>query len=362
MNAAFRRFLFLGVAAIVILGMAFLPRARNDGTETSATLNIFGTLVEIIIRDVSEATARRAIAALSSDFQDMHRTWHAWEAGGELGDLNKAIAEGRDMAVSPRLSRLIEGAKKYSRLSDGLFNPAIGALIAEWGFHADLPPAGDIPSATAIQRLVAQRPSMDDLIIEGGRVSSRNRSVRLDFGGVAKGAALDLAVTRLKSLGIHNAVVNAGGDLNVMGDHGDRRWRAGIRHPLHGRRPGAFDADPLDAGEGIHTSGNYERYREYEGRRYTHIIDPRTGMPIERIASASVIHTDGALADAAATALCVAGPSEWIRVARRMDIKFAMLVDMDGTVYLTPEMNARIRFEGDPPPKVIIESLSEAGG
>ena len=69
-----------------------------------------------------------------------------------------------------------------------------------------------------------------------------------------------------------------------------------------------------------------------------------------------------ALADAAATALCVAGPSEWIRVARRMDIKFAMLVDMDGTVYLTPEMNARIRFEGDPPPKVIIESLSEAGG
>lgn len=108
MNAAFRRFLFLGVAAIVILGMAFLPRARNDGTETSATLNIFGTLVEIIIRDVSEATARRAIAALSSDFQDMHRNWHAWEAGGELGDLNKAIAEGRDMAVSPRLSRLIE--------------------------------------------------------------------------------------------------------------------------------------------------------------------------------------------------------------------------------------------------------------
>ncbi len=359
MNAAFRRFLFLGVAAIVILGMAFLPRARNDGTETSATLNIFGTLVEIIIRDVSEATARRAIAALSSDFQDMHRNWHAWEAGGELGDLNKAIAEGRDMAVSPRLSRLIEGAKKYSRLSDGLFNPAIGALIAEWGFHADLPPAGDIPSATAIQRLVAQRPSMDDLIIEGGRVSSRNRSVRLDFGGVAKGAALDLAVTRLKSLGIHNAVVNAGGDLNVMGDHGDRRWRAGIRHPLHW---GVIASVPLDAGEGIHTSGNYERYREYEGRRYTHIIDPRTGMPIERIASASVIHTDGALADAAATALCVAGPTEWIRVARRMDIKFAMLVDMDGTVYLTPEMNARIRFEGDPPPKVIIESLSEAGG
>lgn len=359
MNAAFRRFLFLGVAAIVILGMAFLPRARNDGTETSATLNIFGTLVEIIIRDVSEATARRAIAALSSDFQDMHRNWHAWEAGGELGDLNKAIAEGRDMAVSPRLSRLIEGAKKYSRLSDGLFNPAIGALIAEWGFHADLPPAGDIPSATAIQRLVAQRPSMDDLIIEGGRVSSRNRSVRLDFGGVAKGAALDLAVTRLKSLGIHNAVVNAGGDLNVMGDHGERRWRAGIRHPLHW---GVIASVPLDAGEGIHTSGNYERYREYEGRRYTHIIDPRTGMPIERIASASVIHTDGALADAAATALCVAGPTEWIRVARRMDIKFAMLVDMDGTVYLTPEMNARIRFEGDPPPKVIIESLSEAGG
>jgi thiamine biosynthesis lipoprotein len=359
MNGAFHRMLFLGVAAILILGVAFLPRDRNEGNETSATLHIFGTLVEIIIRDTNEATARQAISALSTDFQSMHKNWHAWETGGELGELNQAIAEGRDMTVSPRLLLLIEAAKKYSRLSDGLFNPAIGALIAEWGFHGDLPPAGDIPSAQTIQRLVAQKPSMEDLIVEGARVSSRNRSIRLDFGGIAKGAALDDAVTRLKSLGIRNAVVNAGGDLNVMGDHGDRRWRAGIRHPLHW---GIIASVALDGGEGIHTSGNYERYRESEGRRFTHIIDPRTGMPIERIASASVIHADGSLADAAATALCVAGPADWVRIARRMDIKFAMLVDMDGTVYLTPEMKARIRFVGDPPAKVVVAPREGAGG
>ncbi len=350
MSGLLNRFFATGVVLFVLLSSALLAGCRNEQHETRKTLNVFGTLVEIIIRDTDKKTAEKAISALSADFREMHKNWHAWEPG-ELSDVNHAIAEGRSITASALLLPLIQQAKTYHQLSDGLFNPAIGSLISTWGFHADLPASGDIPSPTTIHSLVAQKPSMDDLLINGAQISSNNKSVQLDFGGFAKGAALDLAVKRLKSFGIENAILNAGGDLNVMGTHRDRRWRAGIRHPLHW---GIIATVELNAGEGLYTSGNYERFREHEGLRYTHIIDPRTGMPVEHIVSASIIHPNGSLADAAATALCVAGPSHWVRIARLMKIKYAMLVDKDGTVYLTPEMKARIKFEGDSPPKMII--------
>jgi FAD:protein FMN transferase len=350
MKIIFSRFFAPAAVAILVLVVSLLAGCKDDVHETKTTLHVFGTLVEIIIRDTDEQTAQKAIAALSADFRRMHTGWHAWEPG-ELSDLNKAIAESRNVTVSPFLLPLLHQAKEVSLLSDGLFNPAIGALISKWGFHSSEMPTGDIPDAAILRELVSQNPSMDDLVIDGSLVSSRNKSVRLDFGGFAKGAALDFAMQRLKSFGISNAILNAGGDLNVLGGHGDRRWRAGIRHPLDW---GIIASVELNAGEGLYTSGNYERFREHEGLRYSHIIDPRTGMPVQHIVSASVIHPNGALADAAATALSVAGLSDWLRIARRMNIKYALLVDKRGTIYLTPEMKPRVKFTSDPPPKIIV--------
>ncbi len=334
------------MVALLVFWAAF----RSPDTEFRSTLHVFGTLVEIIIRDTDEAAAQRAISAVSASFQRMHTGWHSWEHG-ELRDLNQAIAVGRSETVSSFLLPLIHQAKQFYRLSDGLFNPAIGALVAEWGFHADKPETGAIPSPETIRALLSQNPTMDDLVFDGTRIASRNRSVRLDFGGFAKGAALDRAAEILKSFGIENAVLNAGGDLRVLGDHGNRRWRAGIRHPLDW---GLIASVDLVAGEGLFTSGNYERYREHEGRRYTHIIDPRNGMPIDRIVSVSVIHPNGALADAAATALSIAGPTDWSRVARRMGVNYVLLVEKTGTVYLSPEMKKRVTFVGTPPEKVVV--------
>ena len=107
----------------------------------------------------------------------------------------------------------------------------------------------------------------------------------------------------------------------------------------------------------MHTSGNYERYREYDGKRYQHIIDPRSGLPAETIVSASVIHPNGATADAAATALVIAGPEGWEAVARRMGVTQAILVDDQGTVYLTPQMQGRVRFQ-TPPARLVSRRLT----
>jgi thiamine biosynthesis lipoprotein len=182
---------------------------------------------------------------------------------------------------------------------------------------------------------------MQALVIEGNRVSTDNPLVQLDLGGFAKGYALNRAIARLHEHGVDNAIVNAGGDLCVSGSHGDRPWQIGIRHP---QGEGVIAALAVTDGECVLTSGNYERYREYEDVRYAHILDPRTGWPVRHVASATVIHTDGAVADAAATALTVAGPDDWQRIARRMGLVYVMLVDEAGTVYLSPGMAERIQF------------------
>ncbi len=347
-----RRLAALAVAALVTL--AACDGGADDRVEHRETLYVFGTLVEFVIRDVPEARARAAVAAVERDFRLMHRDWHAWKPG-ELARLNTAIARGETFEASPHLLPLVRRSQELAARSDDLFNPAIGRLIALWGFHADEPPRGPPPSAEEVAQLAAARPRMSDLVIDGAAVRSRNPAVQLDFGAVAKGAALDRAVARLRAMGIDNAVVNAGGDLNTMGDAGERPWRVGIRHPRHW---GVIASLEVAGGEAVYTSGNYERYREHEGVRYAHIIDPRDGMPVHHIVSATVVAEEGTLADAAATALTVAGPDDWHRVARRMGVRYALLVDEDGVVYANPAMAERLSFaEGEPARLVISDPL-----
>jgi thiamine biosynthesis lipoprotein len=155
----------------------------------------------------------------------------------------------------------------------------------------------------------------------------------------------------LQEAGIQHAVVNAGGDLRAIGQHGSRPWRVGIRHP---RQEGILASVETSPDESIFTSGDYERYFDWQGKRYGHIIDPRTGYPAEGLSSVTVFADQADLADAAATALFVAGPKDWLPVARAMGVKGVMLVDEQGTVQITPGIRNRIHFDTDPPPQVIV--------
>jgi thiamine biosynthesis lipoprotein len=329
------------LAAYVLPVCLLFAGCADKPQDIHQSLFIFGTLVDITVHGTPEEQAETAIAEVDDDFQRMHREWHAWKPGGELVELNRRLAAGETTTVSDFLLPLLLQARTLSVQSDGLFNPAIGRLIALWGFQSDEPPPGPPPSAASIETLVAGKPDMQSLVIEGNRVSSVNPLVQLDLGGFAKGYALNRAIARLHSHGVDNAIVNAGGDLCVSGRHGDRPWQIGIRHP---QGDGVIAALAVANGECVRTSGNYERYREYEDVRYAHILDPRTGWPVRHVASATVIHADGGVADAAATALTVAGPEDWQRIARRMGLVYVMLVDEAGTVYLSPAMAQRIQF------------------
>lgn len=313
----------------------------------------FGTLVEITIYTDDPGLAERALTAAHQDFAYMHDAWHAWHPG-PLGRINGLIPTGEWFSADPTMVQMIQRSQALSRASGGLFNPAIGGLLRLWGFQNDEPPAGPPPAQEEIDRILAAHPSMDDLVVEGIRVRSRNPAVRLDFGAFAKGYGIDRVSERFQAMGIEHAIVNAGGDLRAWGRRGERPWRIGVRHP---QRPGVLASIETRGDESIFTSGDYERYFEWQGERYHHILDPRTGYPTRGLTSVTVIDEAAADADAAATALLIAGPEDWPRVARDLGIDQVMVVESDGRVRMTPSMVERVHFEVEPARTVLIQPL-----
>ncbi len=327
-----------GAALALALAMAaFWPRPAAELRETRL---VFGTLVEIVIRDVDAARGRAALAEAGHLMQRLHNDWHAWQPGA-LGAINADLRAGRTAPITPGMAEILRRAQHAACASGGTFEPAIGGLVALWGFHSDRP-EGAVPSHAQVSALQARRPRMADLEISDRAVTSSNPAVQIDLGGFGKGAALDAVAAMLRARGIEDAVLNAGGDVNVIGAHGRRPWRVAIRDPFAW---GAVASIEMSPDETVYTSGNYERFFEHEGVRFSHILDPRTGHPVREIVSASVLHPSGAHADAAATALGVAGAADWPQIAADMGIRHAMLITDDGRVLASPEMAARLRFE-----------------
>jgi thiamine biosynthesis lipoprotein len=313
----------------------------------------FGTTIELSLSGVTEAQAATANAALEADFALLHEAWHAWEPGS-LTRVNTLLPSGARFTVSLSVLPLITQSQTFARQSEGLFNPALGKLYALWGFHKNDPSQHQPPDSAMIKALLTANPQMQDIQVDGIFLRCLNPAVQLDFGGIAKGYATDLALIRLRGLGIHNAIVNAGGNLKAMGRHGTRPWRIGIRDPHTPARVIAWL--DLEGDEAVMTSGGYERFFMYQGKRYAHIIDPRSGAPATGTGSATVVHPDGATADAAATALFVAGVRDWARIARQMGVTQALLFDDAGVAHVTPALAARLHFT-DPAPQIQLTPL-----
>lgn len=304
---------------------------------------VFGTRVEVLVYGEEEAHARAAAAAVLREFDRLHRTYHAWQAS-ELTRLNAAIAAGQPMEVSAELAQLTRQAQELARRGDYLFDPGIGRLIALWGFQSD----EYQPRLPDPQKLAAWRsahPSIKDLELKGHVVSSRNPQVALDFGGYLKGVALDHARQILQAQGVHHALINIGGNIIALGRKGQQPWRVGIQHPRASLPLASLD---LHDGEAIGTSGDYQRYFEVDGKRYSHLLDPRTAAPATTSQAITVVIPAGPNAgmqsDAYSKPLFIAG-DQWLNAAHQLGVTQALRVAADGRVDVTPALRPRLRAE-----------------
>ncbi len=317
----------------------------------------FGTLVDLTVSGLSQERAEEVTAAIEQDFAEMHHAWHAWDPG-PLGRVNRLLQEDKPFSAPPSILVLIKLGKELSSASGHLFNPAIGQLIDAWGFHSNDPAGHQPPTQERIAELLQQNPRMDDILVDGITLRGTNPAVKLDFGAFGKGYGIDLAIEHLRELGVENAILNAGGDLRAIGSRGDRPWRIAIRDASGKGVIGSVD---VRGDESVFTSGDYERNFTWEGRRYHHIIDPRTGYPATGTASVTVLHHNAVAADAAATALFIAGPEQWYEVAQNMGMRYVLLIDSEGTLHMNPAMRERLQLLNEEHPIRISPPLKETG-
>ena len=314
---------------------------------------VFGTRVEVLVVSDDPEQGRKAIAAVLREFDRLHRAYHAWQ-DSELTILNSAIFSGRPQQVSPELAEFVQEAQALSQQGDYLFDPGIGQLIKLWGFQADEFKA-ELPAKADIQAWLASKPSIADITINGSTISSRNRNVALDFGGYLKGVALDRAAAILRAQGINNALINIGGNIMALGSKEGKKWRVGIQHP---RQSGPMATVSLNDGEAIGTSGDYQRFFEVDGKRYAHLLDPRTGYPADHTQAVTVLIPPGpragTLSDATSKPVFIAGPEHWREMARKMDVGLVLRVDRDNHIFVTEALRQRLEFIGNTPEMTVV--------
>ena len=314
---------------------------------------VFGTRVEVLVVGDDPALARQASASVLREFDRLHRAYHAWQES-ELTALNLAISAGRPQQVSDELADLIRESQALSEQGQYLFDPGIGQLVKIWGFHSDefkavLPPDADL------QQLIAAHPSIKDLQLNGNTVTSRNRAVALDFGGYLKGVALDRAANILRQQGIHNALINIGGNVMALGSKEGRPWRVGIQHP---RQSGPLATIDLADGEAIGTSGDYQRFFELDGKRYPHLLDPRNGYPANHTQAVTILipagPKAGTLSDAGSKPIFIAGPAAWRQLARQQQLEYVLRIDQNGQIETTEKFVDRLKFPAKKPALIVV--------
>ncbi len=253
-----------------------------------------------------------------------------WLPDSDLNHLNRALP-GTWLTLPPEILEVLACALDIGRLSQGAFDPAVGALVDAWGFGA----ARDEPDAPAIRAAVsASRPPTHEAL-ELDRTAGRARKhapLQLDLCGIAKGYAVDRMVDALRRHGVRHALAALDGELRAVGGQpSGQPWAVAVESPQAGRR--AVHSVVELQNLAVATSGDYRRYLEVGGARLSHTMDARRAAPVRNdVASVTVLASACMHADAWATALLVAGPDEGLALAQRMGLEALWLLRRDGAL------------------------------
>jgi thiamine biosynthesis lipoprotein len=292
----------------------------------------------IATRDV-----RRAGAASDEVFAEVDRLeslMSVWTPGSDIVRLNEAAGR-HAVPVSADVFAVLQAAREASDWTGGAFDVTFGALSGVWRFDHDRD--NRIPPASAIAALL---PLVD---YEGLRLDASEKTaalaragMRAHLGGIGKGYAVDRAAALLRARGFQDFMIQFGGDLYAAGRRDGQAWRLGIRDP-RGPADESFAAIDL-TDSAFSTSGDYERYFIQDGRRYHHIIDPRTGRPAQGTRSVTVVSKTATLADALSTGLFVLGPAAGMALVERLPDVEAVIVDEAGRVSVSSGLRGRIEL------------------
>lgn len=318
MAARLQRFALLPV---LLAALALAGCGRDEGSpEARITGATMGTTYSVRIVDppdgmaIDEITRRIQLA-----LEDVNRRMSTWRDDSEVSLFN-AAPPGEWFPVSDDTAALVAMGQAVSRMSGGAFDVTVGPVVDLWGFGPDpvrVTPPAEAEIAAALERVGHTALESRE---EPPALRKTGPELAVDLSGIAKGHAVDRVAAVLAQAAIDNFLVEVGGELRVAG-HNRRgeRWSVAVEDPLAAGREVHRVLNVTDTA--IATSGDYRNFFEYEGKRYSHTIDPRTGWPVSHdLVSVTVLDESAALADALATALLVLGPEAGGELAERTDI------------------------------------------
>lgn len=298
----------------------------------------FGTIIDITLIHHDKDQAEKAFTDVEKKLKEFETYWHAWQES-DLYRFNLALPQLKPVRIPESLRDLLTLSQQYYQSSKQLFNPAIGKLVAAYGFH---------DSASKNEQLVNEirrdLPTMNDLVIDSQKATSLNPHLQLDLGGIAKGYAMAKIAKYLKNAGFENFLINAGGDVLTSGQRFDQPWVIAIQDPF---APGAIASIKLSGDKHLFTSGNYQRFYRKDDEIVHHIIDPRNGKPSNNISSATVLSFDAVLADVAATTLMIDGWENHASLAKSLGVSDYLIVNQTGKMIASKSMSEKIKLLAD---------------
>jgi thiamine biosynthesis lipoprotein len=300
-----------------------------------------GTVLEITLYTGNPARGRAALAELFAVAERLDAAMTLYDPGSDLSKLNRAAGRG-PIRVDLELAQILEAAIDYARLTQGSFDVTVGPLVALWKRAGE---TGAPPSAAEIARARALV-GADQIGVNGDRAELAREGVSVDLGGIAKGWAVDRMRPLLEQRGIERALIDFGqSSVQALGaPPGADGWRLLARAP----DSGALGVLTL-SDQALSVSGSLGQMVEIGGRRYGHVLDPRSGMPLERQRQALVVAPDAALAEALSKGLLILGEEGGIALVAAQPGCHGMLVDADGRSWETPGWREAVRFAALPP-------------
>jgi thiamine biosynthesis lipoprotein len=289
------------------------------------------TVVNVTIPHKNSKEADRVMELIFREIKRVEKMASAFDEGSEVYRINK-LADKQPVTVSKKLFFVIKKSLEYTKSTEGAFDISIAPIIWLWGFGGE--GKNKIPSQDKLNRII---PLVDCryIVLDENKstISFRKKGMKIDLGGVVKGYAVDRAIEILLQEGIKDAMVEAGGDLRVIGHPpGRRKWHIGVQHPRHSDK---ILTVLKMSNKSVATSGDYENYFFEKEIRYHHLMNPKTGKPSRDCISVTILTGDTLKADILATAVFVLGPEKGIKLIEE-------LPDTEGIIVAETEKGTKI--------------------
>ena len=339
-------------------GVAEAPRERvvasPDTPPVGESWTVMGTFARVSVPAHERDGLASSVATATEVFERVNALLSTYDPDSEISLVNGA-AGGEPVAVSPLTREVLAQSVRASRETDGCFDPTVLPLMRLWGFR-DGRPRERAPSAEELRETL-NAIGVGHLVLAESTALLDVAGVEIDLGGIAKGYAVDLVFDELAARGVENIMVDLGGNIRCRGiARGERTWRIGVRNPFE--RASIVGTIDLGGGMAVATSGNYERFVTIAGEQYAHIVDSRTGRPVQGMAGVTVVSPRAVDADVLSTALFIAGPTGATKILARFPGSGALFIpdrpefeilitdDLAGRFSAKPEFADRVRRVG----------------